>query len=151
MLDHNPVNGYSSREGIAHLGHSFETALDQNRALFAEMARFAKDESLRIAHKHLEHADHAFAHLQDGRSFTGLIGAQQEWIRDMMQEYATQSLRYAEMFHTMTRRVQSHVESAAGDLRKQAEDEIESLDRQAGEMPDTRAAMNGGHDQPPAE
>jgi hypothetical protein len=146
-----PQNGYSSREGIAHLGHSFETAFDRNRALFSEMARFAKDESLRIAHKHLEHANHAFAHLQGGRNFTSLIGAQQEWIRDMMQEYAAQSLRYAEMFQTMTRHVQSQVESAAGDLREQAEENLSTLDRQAGEMLDARTAMNGEHHQPQAE
>jgi hypothetical protein len=151
MHDHNPANGYSSREGIAHLSHSFETTLDQNRALFTEMARFAKDESLRIAHKHLEHADHAFSHLHDGRNFTSLIGAQQEWIRDMMQEYAAQSLRYAELFQTMTRNVQSRVESAASDLQEQVAEEAEILNRQAGEMLDARAAMNGGHVQSPAE
>jgi hypothetical protein len=148
---HDLGNGYSSREGIAHLNHSFETAFDQNRALFAEMARFTKDESLRLAHKHLDHMEQAFAHLQDGRNFTGLIGVQQEWIKDMMQEYAAQSLRYAEMFQTVTRRVQSQVENAAHDLHEQAKDGIDTLNRQAGEMLDARAAMNGEHVQQPVQ
>jgi hypothetical protein len=151
MHDHDLGNGYSSREGIAHLSHSFETALDQNRALFAEMARFTKDESLRLAHKQLEHADLVFAHLHDGRNFAGLIGVQQEWIKDMMQEYAMQSLRYAEMFQAMTRRVQSRVESAASDMQHQAEENIDTFNRQAGEMLDAHAGMNGEHGQPQAQ
>ena len=144
---HDLGNGYSSREGIAHLNHSFETVLDQNRALFSEMARFTKDESMRLAHKQLDHMEQVFGHLNDGRNFASLIGVQQEWIRDMMQEYATQSLRYAEMFQSMTRRVQSQVESAASDMKHQAEENIDTLNRQAGEMLDARAGMNGEHGQ----
>ena len=99
----------------------------QNRALLEDMARFTKDESLRLAHMQLDHADHAFAHLHERRDFGGLIGAQQEWVKQTMQEYATLGLRYAEMFQTLTQQVQSHVESAASDLRHQAEAEVEDL------------------------
>ena len=133
---HDLGNGYSSREGIAHLNHSFETTFEQNRALFAEMARFTKDESMRLAHKQLDHMEQAFAHMNDGRNLIGLIGVQQEWIRDMMQEYAAQSLRYAEMFQTMTRRVQTQVENATHDLQEQAKEGADILDRQAGEVLD---------------
>lgn len=127
MHDHPIGNGYTSREGIAHLNHALEQTLEQNRALLEEMARFAKHESLHMAHRQLDHADAAMTHFYERRDFGGLIGAQQEWAKQAMQEYAALGLRYAEMFQTLTQRVQSHVQSAASDLRHQAEEEMEEF------------------------
>jgi hypothetical protein len=138
-------------ENITLLSQSLEKTLTQNRALFDEMARFTKDETLRFAHTQLDHADHAFAHFRERHDLSGLMGAQQEWVKQMMQEYAAMSLRYAEMFHTLARHVQSHVESAASELRHQADEVAEDL----GQMQSATARPHNGvhveHPHLPAE
>ena len=121
-------------ENITHLSQSLEQTLTQNRNLFEEMARFTKDESLRLAHRQLDHAEQAFSHFRERHDLSGLIGAQQEWLKQMMQEYASLSLRYAEMFHALAQHVQSHVESAASDLQHQAEDVAEDLGHMQSQM-----------------
>jgi DNA anti-recombination protein RmuC len=151
MHDHELGNGYATHQGIAQLSHSLEKTLDQNRVLLAEMTRFAKDESLRFAHMQLDHADQAFAHFRDRRDLTGLIGAQQEWFREMMQEYANQSLRYAEMFQALTRHVQSHVENAVSELQDQAEESLDGLDRDVADIVDVGHGTTGEQSRPQAE
>lgn len=146
-----PDHDSTSQEGIAQLSHSLERTLDQSRALFEEMARFTQDESLRFAHMQLDHADHAFSHFRERRDLSGLIGAQQEWIKQMMQEYATLSLRYAEMFHTMAQHVQSHVENAASDLRHRAEQMAEDLGHTHDGMPRPHNGVHVEHPHLPAE
>lgn len=140
-----------SRESIAHLSQSLEKALTQNRTLFEEMARFTKDESLRLAHMQLDHANHAFSHLRERHDFSGLIGAQQEWVKQMMQEYAAMSLRYAEMFHTLALHVQSHVESAASDMQHQAAEVAEDLGHMQADMSRAHNAIHVEQPHLPAE
>jgi len=135
------------RENIAHLTHSLEMALGQNRTLLEDMARFTREESLRLARMQLDHAGAAFAQLHDRHDFSGLVGAQQEWLKQAMQEYATLGLRYAEMFQGLTQQFQSHVQAAASDLQHQAE---ESLDRENG-MPHTQSGMRSGPVPMPAQ
>ena len=141
----------ANREGIAHLSQSLERSLTHNRALFEEMARFTREESLRVAHMQLDHADHAFSHFRERHDLSGLIGIQQEWVKQMMQEYAGLSLRYAEMFHALAQHMQSHVESAASDLQHQAEDMAEDLGQMQSAM--TRSQQGVHIEQPhlPAE
>ena len=138
-------------ENFSQLSHSLEKTLTQNRALFDEMARFTKTETLRFAHLQLDHAGHAFAHLRERHDLSGLIGAQQEWAKQMMQEYANLSLRYAEMFHTLTQHVQSHVESAASDLRHQADAVAEDLGRMQSAMARPHNGVHVEHPHLPAE
>jgi len=121
-------------EGIVLLSQSLEKTLIQNRALFDEMTRFARDESLRLAQTQLDHADHAFSHFRERKDLSGLIGVQQEWIKHMMQDYASLSLRYAEMFQHFARHVRAHAESAASDLKQHAEEVAEDLGQIHGGM-----------------
>ena len=151
MHDHPIGNGYTAREGVTQLSQSLERTLEQNRALLEEMARFTKNETLHLAHRQLDHADNAMTHFHERRDFGSLIGAQQEWVRQTIQEYAALGLRYAEMFQAMTLRVQSHVESAASDLQHQAEDEMEDLGHDLKDMPQTHAGLNGEQAHLPAE
>ena len=140
MHEHPIANG--SRENIAHLSHSLEMALGQNRALLEDMVRFTRDESLRLARMQLDHAGNAFAQMQDRHDLGSLIGAQQEWIRQTMHEYAGLSLRYAEMFHTLAKHVQSHVKHTVSDLQHQTEEMAEDL----GQMQnDAVRPHNGAH------
>lgn len=115
------LNAPSGQDAIQSLRHSLERTMDQNRVLFSEIARFTQNESLRLAQLNLEHANHAFAHFDDRRNLAGLIGAQQEWIREMMQEYANQSLHYAEMFRSLAEGVRHQAEHAVSELGSEAE------------------------------
>ena len=140
-----------SRESIAQLSQSLEKTLDQNRTLFEEMARFTRDESLRLAHAQLDHANHAFSHLRERRDFSGVIGAQQEWIKQMMQEYAALSLRYAEMFHSLAQHVQSHVKSAASDFQHQADELAGDLGRMHNDLVRPHTGVPVEHPPVPAQ
>ena len=150
MHDHTGTD-HAPHEGIVQLSHSLERTLNQNRALLEEMAHFTKDETLRLAHMQLDHASQAFTYFHERHNLGGMIGAQQEWIKQMMQEYATLGLRYAEMFQSVTRHVQSHVESAAADLRHEAEEEMEDLDHGLEEMPRAHNGMDNEQSHLPAE
>ena len=144
MHEHPIANG--SRENIAHLSHSLEMALGQNRALLEDMVRFTRDESIRLARMQLDHAGTAFAQLHERRDLSGLVGAQQEWLKQAMQEYATLGLRYAEMLQGLTQQVQSHVQAAASDIGHQAAEEAEDLERTLEKtMPHVQPVMNSGH------
>ena len=104
-----------------------EKTLDQNRLLFWEIARFARNESLRLATRNLEYADHAFAHFDRHRNLVGLIGAQQEWIREMMQEFAAPGRHYTLMFRNLAQGVQHQAEQAASEFGAQTEAAAEEL------------------------
>jgi hypothetical protein len=150
MHEHPIANG--SRDNIAHLSHSLEMALGQNRVLLEEMVRFTRDESIRLARMQLDHAGTAFAQLHERRDLSALVGAQQEWLKQTMQEYATLGLRYAEMVQGLTQQVQSHVQAAASDLGHQAAEEAEDLEQTLEKtMAHVQPVMNSGHPGMPAE
>jgi hypothetical protein len=140
-----------SRESINQLSQSLEKTLNQNRTLFDEMTRFTRDESLRLAHAQLDHANLAFSHFRERRDLSGLIGAQQEWMKQMMQEYASLSLRYAEMFHTLAQHVQSHVQHAASDFQHQAEEVAQDLGQMQNDMMHPHNGVHVEHPHMPAE
>jgi hypothetical protein len=117
----------SPRDAIAGLSQSLEKTFDQNRVLWSEMARFTKNESLRFVQLQLDHAHHAFARLDDRRDLSGLLGAQQEWLKEMMQDYAAQSLRYAEMLRTLAAKTRDKAEQTGTDLGTEARQEMENL------------------------
>ena len=116
------TNDSSPQDAIQMLRQSVEKTLDQNRVLLTEIAHFTKTESMRMAQRNLDHAHHAIAHFDERRDLTGLIEAQQEWIKQMMQDYATQSLNYAEMFRSLTQGMRNHAEHAASEFAAAAEE-----------------------------
>jgi hypothetical protein len=125
-----PATGFGAGEGMAQLSRSMERAMDQNRMLLEEMARFAKEESLRLAHVQLDQADHAFMRLRHSRDLSGLIDAQQDWMKQMMQEYVGLSLRYAEMFH----RLAQHLKFQFGASQQEREDGGEAVGEELARM-----------------
>ena len=140
-----------NRESIVQLSQSLEKTLAQNRDLVEGMTRFAKDETLRLVHAQLDHANQAFSHFRERRDVSGLIGAQQEWLRQMMQEYANSSLRYAEMFQTLAQHVQSHVKNAAHDFQHQSERAAEDLGQMQSNMIRPHNGVHVEHPHMPAE
>jgi hypothetical protein len=129
MQTSHSANGSSPHDTMAALSQSLEKTLDQNRVLFRELAHFTKDESLRLVQRQLDHAGHALAWFDERRDFSELMGAQQEWIKDVMRDYADQSLRYAEMFRSLTERLHGASEQAASEVHAVAKEDMEDLVR----------------------
>src|SRR5260221_10459892 len=79
-------NSPDPAQAISQLGESLSQTLAQTtesqRALAKEMTGFAKDESLRFVNLRLERNGAALDKLQHCAGLPGLIGAQQEWLRD---------------------------------------------------------------------
>ena len=151
MQDQDGANGHAAGDGFQHLNQSLERTLDQNRALLEEMACFAKDEALRLAQMQMEQANQAFTRFRDRRDLTGLIDAQQDWIRQMTQDYAALSLRYAEMFHRMAQHLKIHFGAGADDLHRSAEDDVEDIAEDLARMAPAANGMSEDQSPPPAE
>ena len=130
------ANGSSPHDAVLGLSQSLEKTLEQNRVLFREIARFTKEESLRLAQRQLDHAGHAFAKFDGQRDFNTLIGAQQEWITDVMRDYADQSLRCAETFRNLAEHMRCASEQAASEFHAAAEETVEDLVRTGDAMMD---------------
>ena len=146
---HDHPNANSPREAIARMSRSLDMSLGQSRAFLDEMMRFAKDESLHLAQKQLDHANNAFTQFGARRDIAGLIDAQQEWAKLVMQDYASLGLRYAEMFHVLTQRIQSQVQAAAKGLAEEVEDMRADVAAQA--MAAAHAGLNGGQNHAPVQ
>lgn len=97
----------------------------------------------------MDQANQAFTRFRDRRDLTGLIDAQQDWIRQMTQDYAALSLRYAEMFHRMAQHLKIHF--GAADLHRSAGDDVEDIDQDLAQMAPAANGMSEGQSPPPAE
>jgi hypothetical protein len=84
------------------LARSFEQTLEQQRSLWEQMSRFARDESYRIGSRQLDHANKAFEHMHNGQGVTGMVNAHQDWMRKLVHDYADQSIRYSEMLRDLS-------------------------------------------------
>jgi hypothetical protein len=129
MQTSHSANASSPHDAILSLSQSLEKTLEQNRVLFREIAHFTKEESLRLVQRQLDHAGHAFAKFDERRDFSTLIDAHQEWVTEVMRDYADQSLRCAEMFRGLAERMRSASEQAASEFHAAAEEDVEDLVR----------------------
>jgi methyl-accepting chemotaxis protein len=84
------------------LARSFEQALQQQRSLWEQVNRFARDESYRIGSRQLEHANQALENMHKSQGMTGMVQAHQDWLRKLVQDYADQSIRYSEMLRDLS-------------------------------------------------
>lgn len=111
---------------VSQLGQSLAQTAESGRALVEEMTLFAKDESLRFVNLRLERNGTALDRLQNCQGIPGLIGVQQEWLRDLLQDYTGQSMRWMGALRGLTRNV---MEKAT----ENAADGIDRMQHQAGE------------------
>ncbi|HEX4118709.1 MAG TPA: hypothetical protein VHX99_07895 [Rhizomicrobium sp.] len=128
------MNETSPQDAIQTLRQSVEKTLDQNRVLLTEIAHFTKAESLRAAQRNLDHATHAFAHFDGQRDWAGLIEAQQEWTRQMMHDWATRSLHYAEMLQSLTQGMRSRAEHVASEFSADVEETAKEFGKKSEAM-----------------
>jgi len=131
-----------SSQAISQFGESLRESLAQTaesqRALAQDMAGFAKDESLRFVNLRLERNGAALDKLQHCHGIPGLIGVQQEWLRDFLQDYAAQSMRMMGAWRGLTKNVlESAAENAADNIDRmqhQASDAMHQAGEQIGQM-----------------
>ena len=126
----------SPSDPVSQLGETMAQTAESHRVLAQEMTAFAKDESLRFMNLRLERNGQALDKLQHCHGIPGLIGVQQEWLRDLLQDYTSQSMRLMGTMRGLTKNV---MESAA-------ENAADSIDRMQHEASDAmHRAENVGH------
>jgi len=111
---------------VSQLGQTLAQTAESGRALVEGMSVFAKDESLRFVNLRLERNGAALDKLQNCHGIPGLIGVQQEWLRDFLQDYTGQSMRLMGALRGLTKNV---METAA----ESTADSIDRMQHQAGE------------------
>ena len=108
-------------EQLAQTAHS-------QRALVAEITSFAKDETKRFFNLRMDRTSTALEKLQSCQGLSGLIGVQQEWLRDLMQDYADLTQRNASALRGITQTVVAQASTAASEtvdrMHAQAQDNL---------------------------
>jgi len=126
-------------QAVSQLSQSLAQAAESQRALAEEMTVFAKDEGLRFANLRLERNGATLEKLQNCHGVPGLIGVQQEWLRDLLQDYASQSMRLMNAMRGLTKNAMESAAENASDnidrMQTQAQDAMErtsdAIDRAA--------------------
>ncbi|HEY0267047.1 MAG TPA: hypothetical protein VGC16_09860 [Rhizomicrobium sp.] len=114
-------------KAVTQFSDSLTHAGESHRALVQEMTSFAKDEAKRFFNLRLERNNVALDKLSHSQGLTGIIGVQQEWLRDLMADYTSQQMRLA----TTLQGISHNVMACASDA---ASHNIERLQQQAADM-----------------
>jgi len=126
---------------VSQLSQSFAQAAESNRLLAQEMTVFAKDEGLRFANLRLERNGATLDKLQSCHGVPGLIGVQQEWLRDFLQDYASQSMRMMGALRGLTKNaMESAAENASENIERMRHEAKDTMDK-------TSEAMNRAGEQ----
>jgi hypothetical protein len=128
----NPID---PAQAVSQLGESLSQTLAQTgesqRALVKEMTGFAKDESLRFVNLRLERNGAALDKLQHCQGIPGLIGVQQEWLRDLLQDYTGQSMRMLGAWRGLTKNVMETAAESAADNIDRVQQQTDGMIHQA--------------------
>jgi hypothetical protein len=128
---------------VSQLGQSMAQTAESGRALVQEVTVFAKDESLRFVSLRLERNGAALDKLQNFQGVPGLIGVQQEWLRDLLQDYAGQSMRWMGALRGLTRNVMEKATQSAAENIDRMQHQASDVMHQAADA--TRRAENTGY------
>ncbi len=100
-----PANAISQvQQSLAHLAR-------RNSEMMRDASLQARDASLAFVNLRLERDGQALGKCWDCRGIAGLVGLQQEWLRDLFQDYADQNIRVVTALHDT---VQKALAGAAG-------------------------------------
>lgn len=121
-------------KAVSQLGESLAQTTERQRALFQDMTNFAKEESLRFMNLRLERNGSALDKLQNCHGLPGLMGVQQEWLRDLMQDYMSQNMRMAGAFRGLTQNVVVSVSQTASQAVDQMQQNANEMVEQAGQQ-----------------
>jgi len=118
--DHGPA------KAVSQLSESMAHTAESHRVLMQEMTQFAKDESLRFINLRLERNGQALDKLQNCAGIPGLLGVQQEWLRDFVQDYMGHNMRIAGAVRGLT-------QNAMACAHEQVAENIDHAQQQASE------------------
>lgn len=133
-MDTNRLPDADPSKTVSQLGESMAQAAENQRALFQDMTHFAKDESLRFMNLRLERNGNALDKLQNCQGLPGLLGVQQEWLRDFMQDYMSQNMRLAGALRGMAQNVVASAAETASQTVDRMQQDASELAQQAGEQ-----------------
>jgi hypothetical protein len=94
-MAHDHIQTGEPAHAASQLTESLAQAAHNQRALLQEMSSFAREESLRFFNLRLERNEAALDKMQNCVGLPGLIGVQQEWLRDFVQDFIGQNMRFA--------------------------------------------------------
>lgn len=114
-------------KAVSQLSESMAQTAESHRALIQEMSQFAKDESLRFFNLRLERNGQAMDKLQNCSGIPGLLGVQQEWLRDLLQDYMGHNMRIANALRGLT-------QNAMARASEQAAENIDHAQHMASDM-----------------
>ena len=141
---HSPSSPSDPAQAISQLGETMAQTAESHRILAKEMTAFAKDESLRFMNLRLERNGQALDRLQNCHGIPGLIGVQQEWLRDLLQDYTNQSMRLMSAMRGVTKNVMaSAVETASENIDRMQQEAADAMNR-AGDAMD-KAGEQASH------
>jgi hypothetical protein len=127
-IQHNP------EQAVSQLSQSLVQAAEKHRALAQEMTVFAKDEGLRFVNLRLERNGAALDKLQNCQGIPGLIGVQQEWLRELMQDYASQSMRMMTALRGFTKNMMETTAETASESVEQMQHQASDAMHQASDV-----------------
>ena len=128
-------------KAVSQISQSLAQAAESQRLLAQEMTVFAKDESLRFANLRLERNGATLDKLQNCHGIPGLIGVQQEWLRDFLQDYASQGMRMMGALRGLTKNaMESAAENASENIERMRHEAKDAMDK-------TSEAMNRAGEQ----
>ena len=121
-------------KAVSQLGESLAQTAESQRALVQDLAHFAKEESLRFMNLRLERNGSALDKLQNCHGLPGLMGVQQECLRDLVQDYMSQNMRLAGAFRGLTQNVVASASQTAAQAMDQMQQDASEVIEQAGQQ-----------------
>lgn len=122
-------------KAMSQLNESLAHTAQSQRELMQELTCFARQESLRFVNLRLERNGAALDKLQGCQGLSGLIGVQQQWLRDFIEDYAAQNLRVAGALRGLAHNVMASATEIASDgldhLHSQPSDTVEQASETA--------------------
>jgi hypothetical protein len=88
-------------EVATDLGKKFQDALSQQREIWQRAASHAKDETTRFAKLRLDRTAEAVQSMDVTDGIKGVVAAQHRWLRDMINDYTSQSMRYTQLLRNI--------------------------------------------------
>ena len=124
--------------GLAGIfARSFEQALEQQRSLWEQVTRFARDESYRFGSRQLEHANKALDVMHNSPDMPAMVGAHHGWLRELVRDYADQSIRTGEMMRDLSSNAFALALDAGYRGMAKGQDAMRATAEQAGETVET--------------
>ena len=121
-------------KAVSQLSESMAHTAESHRALVQEMTQLAKDEGLRFINLRLERNGQVLDKLQNCSGIPGLLGVQQEWLRDFVQDYMGQNMRLAGALRGLTQNVMAcasenldHAQHIANDLAQETNQQMSHI------------------------